>query len=391
MQGHGFGVHVKWNTQDSYAEAVRNKTKILRRLFAAAPNGTTLVIVSDHGHVDRGGHGGIDNVLREVPLIIYHKGSGLGRQLPPQTQLPSFLPRFDRPVGFNGPLYDNTDIAPTICALLGLPAPRTGQGRFIDEALLLLPSSNWTLHLSDMLYQHTAVYSQWNAAVDGDLKLPPLPPSVSASGNATEIVAAIDALRADYFANRQRVLERSVEKNQLLNLFVADVVLVLILLHTVQRYTMADPWNAFRASFKWVPCFGFHLSEHQQLTGSMNIRAAAISVVLTGGFFLFTLGTLLSITYGIGYAAWDSTLIHSPNAFVRYLGISLGPAFFYSLVHQRIIEMLTIDPTSMFVQVCCCCCCYRHRRTCCFHGAAYCAIFTITCRASCCTLPYFSA
>jgi hypothetical protein len=87
------------------------------------------------------------------------------------------------------------------------------------------------------------------------------------------------------------------------------------------------------------------------LAGKMNVRAMTLSVALGFLYFIFTIGTLMAITFGIGYAAWDSTLIHSPNAFVRYLGISLGPAFFFSMLHLRIIEMITIDPTSIFVKV----------------------------------------
>jgi hypothetical protein len=83
----------------------------------------------------------------------------------------------------------------------------------------------------------------------------------------------------------------------------------------------------------------------------LDLRAMLLSVGLALLYFLLTIGTLLAITFGIGYEAWDSTLIHSPNAFVRYLGISLGPAFFYSMLHLRIIDMITIDPTSMFVKV----------------------------------------
>jgi hypothetical protein len=341
-------VQTKWNTANSYVEAVRNKTKILRKLFAAAPDRTVLIIVSDHGHVDRGGHGGTDQVLRDVPLIIYSKGSKLESMA---ASSPSTHPKFAREAGLNGPLYDNTDIAPTICALLGLPVPRTGQGRLIEEALHLLPKDRLQLHLNDLLYQLTAVFSQWKVAVEADMNVPPLPSKVTDTGATSDITAAIDKLRREYFASRQRILASSVQNNQLLNVLVADFIMVIIMLHALQRYTMADPWNAFRVMFKWVPCFGFHLSEHQLLVGKMNLRAMTLSVALAFLYFIFTIGTLLAITFGIGYAAWDSTLIHSPNAFVRYLGISLGPAFLYSLIHLRIIEIVTIDPTSIFVKV----------------------------------------
>ena len=110
------------------------------------------------------------------------------------------------------------------------------------------------------------------------------------------------------------------------------------------------------------------LADGQKRVKETKVAIVLVSVFgvccfgLTVVYFIVTVGTLLAITFGLGYDAWDSTLIHSPNAFVRYLGISLGPAFFYSMIHQRMIEIITIDPTSMFVKVCParCCCPFHH-------------------------------
>jgi hypothetical protein len=75
-----------------------------------------IIITADHGHTGRGGHGGAEREVLEVPLIL--AGAGI------------------RP----GAVIDDPrliDIAPTAAALLGLPAPGHGMGRTLLEALAL--------------------------------------------------------------------------------------------------------------------------------------------------------------------------------------------------------------------------------------------------------------
>jgi arylsulfatase A-like enzyme len=70
----------------------------VRLALSTVDNDTVVMFVSDHGHVDRGGHGGVDSVLLEVPLFIYKRNSYLsqsnstsdplsnsGKDLPPAT------------------------------------------------------------------------------------------------------------------------------------------------------------------------------------------------------------------------------------------------------------------------------------------------------------------
>jgi hypothetical protein len=72
-----------------------------------------VIITSDHGHIQSGGHGGGEDVVLNVPLIIAGGPARSGHK-PLDAQ--------------------QTDIAPTICGLLGLPFPSTNQGRFLSEA-----------------------------------------------------------------------------------------------------------------------------------------------------------------------------------------------------------------------------------------------------------------
>lgn len=74
---------------------------------------TLLIVTADHGQRDQGGHGGDDKIVLQVPFIM----AG------PRVRTGSY------------PAIQQSDIAVTISALLGLPSPRSNQGRIIYEFL----------------------------------------------------------------------------------------------------------------------------------------------------------------------------------------------------------------------------------------------------------------
>ena len=73
-----------------------------------------IVITADHGHTGRGGHGGVEPEVLSVPLIM----AGAGVE-PGATANDARL----------------IDLAPTVSALLGMPAPGHGLGRTLVEVL----------------------------------------------------------------------------------------------------------------------------------------------------------------------------------------------------------------------------------------------------------------
>ncbi len=78
----------------------------------------TIIVVADHGHTARGGHGGIEPEVVAVPLIA--AGAGI---------VPGATPRDARLI----------DVSPTVSTLLGMPAPGHGLGRTLVEILSLSP------------------------------------------------------------------------------------------------------------------------------------------------------------------------------------------------------------------------------------------------------------
>jgi hypothetical protein len=101
---------------NEYQEETQRIDGIVRRIVGhVGTEGTTFVITADHGHRDRGGHGSDEPEVLSVPLIL----------VGPLVR-----------IGVHGSVRQ-TDVAPTLAALLGAAIPGTASGRVLTEALTL--------------------------------------------------------------------------------------------------------------------------------------------------------------------------------------------------------------------------------------------------------------
>jgi hypothetical protein len=108
--------HLRGGASQEYRDAVALVDRQLAEALAGIDlERDTVVVVADHGHTDRGGHGGMEPEVREVPLIMAGAGVRPGAALGDAELI---------------------DIAPTVAALLGLPAPGHGVGRTLTAAVL---------------------------------------------------------------------------------------------------------------------------------------------------------------------------------------------------------------------------------------------------------------
>jgi uncharacterized protein YfiM (DUF2279 family) len=106
--GHEFG-----GASEQYLKtALRVDTDLSVLANALQDANTTFVVVSDHGHIDTGGHGGWEPVVVDVPAVLAGPGAALGQG--------------------KGRLED---LAPTVAAIAGLPAPRHAVGRILPGVL----------------------------------------------------------------------------------------------------------------------------------------------------------------------------------------------------------------------------------------------------------------
>lgn len=108
----------------------------------------TIIITSDHGHTNRGGHGGLEPEVVAVPLIA--AGAGIK---------PGATPADARLI----------DIAPTVSALLGIPAPGHGLGRTLGELLATDDASATARKITDS--QRLTITSAVVAAAEATAKV----------------------------------------------------------------------------------------------------------------------------------------------------------------------------------------------------------------------------
>jgi len=109
--------HAHGGDSPQYREAAVAADRAVARVLAHVDLAQDAVIVTaDHGHTGRGGHGGVEPEVVSVPLIA--AGAGIR---PGATPIDARL----------------IDLAPTVSALLALPAPGHGLGRTLVELLAL--------------------------------------------------------------------------------------------------------------------------------------------------------------------------------------------------------------------------------------------------------------
>jgi hypothetical protein len=124
IAGHRYGAD---STQ--YREAAESTDRALARVLGKVDLAEdAIVVLADHGHTKRGGHGGTEPEVLSVPLIL--AGAGIDRA---------------------GSADDARliDIAPTVSALLGIAAPGHGLGKTLTHVLAIDPSARTRIEAAD--------------------------------------------------------------------------------------------------------------------------------------------------------------------------------------------------------------------------------------------------
>jgi hypothetical protein len=121
----------------------------LERLYEAAGEQTTVVLTSDHGAGARGHHGGAGEEARRTPLVLSGPAIATGVWLDARQ----------------------TDLAPTLAALLGLPIPAGSEGRVLLEALAAGPAMRQQIEARNLAQLRTHART-W--AAGHEIAAPPL-------------------------------------------------------------------------------------------------------------------------------------------------------------------------------------------------------------------------
>lgn len=129
--------HASGGASKEYLDtAMRVDADLHRLVVALQGERVALVVASDHGHIDTGGHGGPEDVVTKVPAVFagwdVKAGAGEGSQ---------------------------DQVAPTVALLNRLPAPRHATGAPL-EAVMATPGDSARFDV-----QQTAAYAAYTAAV----------------------------------------------------------------------------------------------------------------------------------------------------------------------------------------------------------------------------------
>lgn len=216
----------------------------------------TLLVLSDHGQIDRGGHGGTEAVVLTEPFVLAGAGVSPG-------------------------YYDDirmVDVAPTLAALLGINLPAASQGRVLD-GMLSLPESVQTALPGALESQQAALLAAYRQGI-GD-NSPPLNPGTSGVG---DIVAVYQSAMDDA---RQSRLNRE----QLLRLLPALAGALLPLIWLLRRPRQQSLW-LLAAGLIYLA--GFNL-RYALIDG----RTYSLSSVVSSGDII----TYSAITAGLALAA----------------------------------------------------------------------------------------
>jgi len=305
QQGHCCGVTTEYNPKNSYFEAVSNKTKILTALIDAVQrhamsDDTVVVITADHGHVDAGGHGGYTNELLDVPLIFYAPNSNLGSSTPSwkfkaypnpdsHTDLEARFrrqwPKLTNP--FNPLQTDyvpNTAVAPTITALLGIPAPRQSLGWIVNEALPLVESTgNADEILYDLYVQKRELFRVFLGMSGAtyqasELKLDIMQADYNSAKDPETSMRAIEQLVELYQDTRARLYNRLYRRNATLCIFVAVAIAIALvcMLHFGSPVYLRGLYSSFFRSNRVGPialqASSTPLAADKDITNSLDYR-----------------------------------------------------------------------------------------------------------------------
>jgi hypothetical protein len=162
------GHHEGGAESPNWSAAARRSDDLLREIVATLDLGKdTVLVTSDHGHIDRGGHGGPEPILLLQPLVL--AGAGI------------------KP-GTYGDTYQ-VDTGPTVAALLGANVPATAQGQARTEMLALASSSSQALTAAETEQKRT-IAQAYGMAINE-----PVTGEISSAEQATEAMAAAKAAR----------------------------------------------------------------------------------------------------------------------------------------------------------------------------------------------------
>ncbi len=214
----------------------------------------TLLIFSDHGQIDQGGHGGHEAVTLVEPFVML--GAGV-------------IPGHYADIAM-------TDIAPTVAALLGTSLPASNQGRALTDMLRLPAGQSAADFDQALLAQQNNLLHSYQTSLGFDSSVQPLITSVA------DTAALMDALRAG-----------RLQQERLPRLILAALLVIVLVIFVVPRWKHENGWLLLGAAL--------NLGIVNLLYGVIANKAYSLSALTSASDLILS----LALYCGIGFAvAW---------------------------------------------------------------------------------------
>jgi len=184
------GHHSGGGTSPAWRAAATKADARLRAIAGALDlSRDTLVVFSDHGHLDQGGHGGPEDIVVRSPLVLAGSGVRAGASAGGGSATARDPMVIDA---------QQTDLAPTLAVLLGTRVLGAAQGQALTGLLTLDSTATETLHAAQAVQQEHVI-SRYATAIGTSV------PAVAADAtNPTGAAqAALAAIRADRIASER--------------------------------------------------------------------------------------------------------------------------------------------------------------------------------------------
>ncbi|NMC46517.1 MAG: hypothetical protein GYA52_06745 [Chloroflexi bacterium] len=239
----------RWN-----AAAARVDAMLAEIVAALDLQQDTLLIFSDHGQIDQGGHGGHEAVTLVEPFVML--GAGV---------IPGHYADMDM-----------TGIAPTVAALLGTSLPASNQGCALTD-MLRLPAGQRAADLDQaLLAQQNNLLRAYRSALGFENSSQP--PITSAADTA----AIMDALRAG-----------RLQQERLPRLSMAVLLAIALVIFVARRWKRKNGWLLLGAAL--------NLGVVNLLYGVIADKAYSLSALTSAGDLILS----MALYCGIGFAvAW---------------------------------------------------------------------------------------
>lgn len=248
---------------EGWKEAASRADALLAEIVAEMDlSEDVLVICSDHGQIDQGGHGGHDPITLEEPFIMVGKGIKSG-------------------------VYDDifmVDVAPTLAALAGINLPATTQGRVLTE-MMFMPSSSRSNLKSETARQQSQLVAAYANAIGQTL--PDEATNASANISVEQYQQALESVRTSRLT-RERTLRIAIA-----------ALMLLAIIGYLWKKKPKGLWKLFLAAILYTAIFHFsYVTFGQKVYSYSSVIGPTHLVVINGIITLISLIiTLLLFTF----------------------------------------------------------------------------------------------